>query len=145
MSTRITHFWHPSSVETDQASIGTAFDVAKAHEHTLYDNSTPDRVAAINWKGMLESLIIRVKAISTATALTVRVSLDAAGDYTVMPDVAVDISTGLTTATTGCVAISIALPIKQILAGPGNSSLFVHIKTDAGTVTLDESHLVWSE
>jgi hypothetical protein len=113
MSTRITHFWHPSSVETDQASIGTSFDVAKAHEHTLYDNSTPDRVAAINWKGMLESLIIRVKAISTAT--------------------------------TGCVAISIALPIKQILAGPGNSSLFVHIKTDAGTVTLDESHLVWSE
>tara|TARA_B100000745_G_scaffold300543_1_gene255136 strand:- start:3901 stop:4317 length:417 start_codon:yes stop_codon:yes gene_type:complete len=128
-----------STVATDVASVGTSFDAAKRHAHQIkIDHVNTDA----KFRGWVYAIHIHLTSISSATALTVSLSLDAAGDYKVMPDTSADISLGITTASTGCIGIRFDLPVFQILAAH-NDYLYLHFKTDAGTVTVAQSCITW--
>ena len=95
------------------------------------------------FKGFVEGLYVRVTAIAGgAKTITARITCDAGGDFSFFPDTEADISVGLTTATTGVVAYEFKLPMNQFF---GTDDAYVFIKVDAGTVTLANSCIVWSE
>ena len=132
-------YYHSSTVTSDVASIGTSFDVAKYHEHDLYADLAQGSI----FKGKVEGLFVRVTAIAGgATKITARLCCDPTGDFTFLPDTEADLAVGLTTSTTGVAAYEFMLPIKNFL---GTTKVYLFIKTDAGTVTLSNSCVTWSE
>ena len=133
---------YSTTVTTDRTSVGTSFDKTKNHLHNL-NAGHPTRISGQKFVGRLGTLFIHVTSIaSSAAKLTVRVSRDSDGDELVMPDVDATIATGVTTATDGSVAIDINVPYVE----PNNTdSMYVMMKTDAGTVTLSESTFTWSD
>ena len=147
MPTRITNFLHDSVVEPDPAPVlGTAFDLADVHSHNLTATLPTFQRNGRNYYGIVEGIHIRLTSIAGgATKLTFRITLDAAGDRIVVPDTEATIVTGITTATTGAVAFSVKIPIFQILNSPGNGTLYLFAKLDAGTASWSESVLTWRE
>ena len=70
--------------------------------------------------------------------------LDAGGDYPIIPDTEATIATGITTPARGAVAYSVGTVFQQTFpASLGNVYLFV--KGDGGTFTLDSSTITWTE
>lgn len=146
-------YFHDSLNVTAVASVGTAFDVTKFQLHDLipdqtFPNSAPLRFPGVTRKTLfanrIEGLHVRVTSIAGGAAkLTCRISADAAGDFTLMPDTQATIVTGITTTTSGCVAYSIGIPFFGIINA--DSKFWLWAKTDAGTVTLAQSCLTWSE
>jgi hypothetical protein len=136
------NFYHSSTVTLNRASVGTSFDVAKFHEHDLgLDGNLAYQGSA--FFGYVEGLYVRVTAIAGgAKTITARITCDPEGDFSFFPDTEADIAAGLTTTNTGVVAYEFKLPIKQFF---GTEKLYVFIKVDAGTVTLANSCIVWSE
>ena len=129
-------FTHGSTITSNVAAIGTTFDVTKFHLHQLTIPNT-------QFTNQIEGLFIRVTNIAGgATKITARLCCDPNGDYTFLPDTEADIATGLTTSTTGTVAYAFGLPLKQFF---GTSEVYLFIKTDAGTVTLANSFITWTE
>jgi hypothetical protein len=128
-------FTHGSTISTNVAAVGNTFDVAKYHYHPLLQQGL--------FTNTVEGLYIRVTNIAGgATKITARLCCDIDGDFTFLPDTEAPIATGLTTATTGTVAFKFGVPLKQFF---GNSDVYLFIKTDAGTVTLANSCVVWTE
>ena len=140
MPARIRAFFHQSRVTADVASVGTAFDAAKLHTHDLRDNA-PLALSLSPFYGRVEGITVHVTSISSSPTLTVRVCLDAAGDLSIVPDVTATIAPGVTTAASGSIAVSVGLPYFQTSGG----NLYVFFKVDAGTVTVSESNITWSE
>jgi len=133
------HFYHSSTVTSNVAAVGTTFDTAKFHLHELNAGLTVGTV----FKGYVEGLFIRVTNIAGgATKITARLCCDANGDFTFLPDTEATLATGLTTATTGVAVYEFKLPIKQFF---GTDDVYLFLKTDAGTVTLANSCITWSE
>lgn len=89
----------------------------------------------------LTGIYLYVTTISSATALTVGISRDAGGDEWLMPPTAVDLSTGVTTATDGSAVIEMALDRPAL----SSTSVYLWAKTDTGTCTLVEAHLLEQE
>lgn len=136
-------FYHASTVTDDVASVGTAFNVAKYHAHPMYADSTETITTNGRFKGRIETIIVRVKSMSTTPiTLTLKGCCDAAGDYVWFPDTGGEIATGVTTSTTGSAVYSFNLPLKQFF---DSDTLYLFFKTDTGTVTIDASCIVWSE
>ena len=137
MATRITHFLH-SNVVTGAQSLGTGFTTTNAHLHDLSSGQSP-----------IEGIFITLASASspTATTVTIRVCLDAAGDEILIPDTEATLVAGVTTATQQCAAFSVKLPLFQRLAFPGNGNLYVFAKVDnAGTApVMAQTTLAWSE
>jgi hypothetical protein len=74
-----------------------------------------------------------------ATALTVRVTRDAAGDECICPDFEVDLTTGKTTATDGTVVVDYnRIPFF------GAAAMHLSIKTDVGTAVMTEAALTFT-
>lgn len=146
-------YFHDSLNVTPVASIGTTFDVTKFHLHDLipdqtFPNSAPNRFPGVTRKTLfnnrIEGLHVRVTSIAGGAAkLTCRITADAAGDFTLMPDTEAAIAPGITTATSGCVAYDIGIPFFGIVNA--DSKFYLWVKTDAGTVTLAQSCITWSE
>jgi hypothetical protein len=136
------NFYHSSTVTLNRTSVGTSFDVTKFHEHDLgLDGNLAYQGSA--FFGYVEGLYVRVTAIAGgAKTITARITCDPEGDFSFFPDTDADIAVGLTTTTTGVVAYEFKLPIKQFFS---TEKLYVFIKVDAGTVTLANSCIVWSE
>ena len=136
------NFYHSSTVTLNRASVGTSFDVLKFHEHDLgLDGNLAYQGSA--FFGYVEGLYVRVTAIAGgAKTITARITCDPEGDFTFFPDTDADIAVGLTTTTTGTCAYEFKLPLKQFF---GTEKLYVFIKVNAGTVTLANSCIVWSE
>ena len=133
------HFYHSSTVTSNVAAVGTTFDTTKFHKHELNAGLNVGTV----FKGYVEGLFIRVTNIAGgATKITARLCCDAAGDFTFLPDTEATLATGLTTATTGVAVYEFKLPIKQFF---GTDDVYLFLKTDAGTVTLANSCITWSE
>jgi len=133
---KVGQFTHGSTITSDVAAIGTTFDVAKFHLHQLTIPNT-------QFTNQIEGLYVRVTNIAGgATKITARLCCDPNGDYTFLPDTEATIAIGLTTATTGGAAWEFGLPLKQFF---GTSEVYLFIKTDAGTVTLANSCIVWKE
>jgi hypothetical protein len=150
---KIGHYFHDSLNVTPVASVGTTFDVTKFQLHDLipdqtFPNSSPSRFPGVTRKTLfanrIEGLHVRVTSIAGGAAkLTCRITADAAGDFTLMPDTEATISTGITTTTSGCVAYAIGIPFFGIVNQ--DSKFYLWVKTDAGTVTLAQSCITWSE
>lgn len=81
---------------------------------------------------VLYGVTVRVNTISSAASLIITVSSDAAGDVILVPATTCAIGTGVTTATKGAAALRATFPV-QLAA----RTLYVHVKTDAGTATAD--------
>lgn len=137
MAFKIRNSYHSSSVETDRSSVGTAYDLTKVHQHTLSQGPVLDSGAFF---GYVEGLFIQLSAISGATKIVACVSLDPEGNYKFLPDTEANIATGITDSTTGTAVVALNLPVRNFL---NTNSLYVFIKTDAGTVTLDASYLTY--
>ncbi|MDF1699551.1 MAG: hypothetical protein P1V36_00125 [Planctomycetota bacterium] len=126
--------------DTDRASVGTSFDAAKSHEHAL--NTASLKPTNSKFSGKLSGLFVQVSSISSAASITVRLTRDSGGDEMVVPDTTATLSTGITTATDG----SAVYKIDVDWVDPADvDSLFLFVKTDAGTVTLDRSVLTWTD
>ena len=136
------NYFHSSTVTLNRAAVDTNFDVAKFHEHDLgLDGNLA--YSGTRFLGRIEGLYVRVTNIAGgATKITARIACDQAGDFTFFPDTEAEIAVGLTTATTGVVAYDFKLPIKNFFDA---EKFYVFIKVDAGTVTLANSCIVWSE
>ena len=148
MPSRIISFFHYSQNNTDMASVGTAFDKTKAHAHDLRSGAAA-MISPSEFYGRIEGVQLRCSAIAGgATKLTFRLTLDSDGDRAIIPDTEATIATGVTTATDGYVTFSVKLPFFQTMGVGGalpRGTLYVMVKTDAGTVTLKESIITWSE
>ena len=138
---KVGKFTHDSFNVTPVAGVGTTFNVANVHEHSLYEN-TSFKVDT-TFQGVIDSVIVRVTNIVGATQLIVRVCFDSNGDFTFLPDTTATIATGITTATSGCIAIKYDAPVRNIVTGTDKVYLFV--KTNTGTVTLAQSCITWEE
>lgn len=89
-------------------------------------------------KLLLSGLWLYVTTIaSSPTTLTVKLSRDSGGDELILPEWELDLITGQTTATDGT-AIGF---LSDIALGQNLSSVYLWIKTDAGTCTLTEALL----
>jgi hypothetical protein len=73
--------------------------------------------------------------------VTCKVTADAAGDTIVIPERTGTLDVGETTATDGSVAFNLS---SQAWVD-GDDTVYLWLKGDAGTFTLDTSRLIWSE
>jgi len=90
----------------------------------------------------LSALWIRVDTIAVGcTSLTVRLSRDTAGDQPWVGDTTATISTGITTATAGCVLIKIDVDYKHL----NDANLYLHAKTNAASCNIKAIELTWEE
>ncbi len=132
---------YSTTVATPVSGIGTSFDKTKNHLHNL-NAGHPTRISGQKFRGRLGTVFIQVTSIVSATKLTLKVTRDSDGDQAVVPSVEATIDTGLTTATSGCIAVDIDVPF----ADPGGTdSMYLMLKVDAGSVTLNQSCFSWSD
>jgi hypothetical protein len=138
---RTTNFLHLSQTSgTD--GLTTAFGTARVHN--LADKAPMQ--SAKWWVGILESLNLHIHAIAGGcTKLTVRITSDAAGDESILPDTEATISTGITTAAAGSVAFSAGIGVSNRNAAQTDCLVYVWVKTNAGTCNLKDSTLTWRE
>jgi len=127
-----------SSNANPRAAVGTTPDVAKNHAHAI----GKDRLGTGKLQGTLNLISVQVSSIVTATQLTVLACADAAGDVPLCPMTTVDIDTGLTTTTKGMAHIKVDAPM---WLQEDSTTLYLFFATDAGTVTVDKSQIVWSK
>jgi len=141
MPTRITNFLHTSQT-TGTTALTSAFGTARAH--TLA-TGLPAWQQSPDWTGILETLNLHVHAIAGATQVIVRVTADAAGNESILPDTTATISNGIGAATTGSVAYSAGVGISNINPSQTDTIVYVWARTDAGTANLINSTIVWRE
>jgi hypothetical protein len=141
MPTRITNFLHASQL-TGTDGLTTAYGVVRTH-------NLSDKIPTMNaarWVGILETLNLHVHAIAGgATKLTVRVTADAAGNESILPDTEATISTGIGAAATGSVAFSAGVGMTNLNPTQTDVTVYVWAKTNAGTCNLKDSTIVWRE
>lgn len=105
-----------SSVEKVNTNVGNAF-------------STAIPVELADRRLVHSAVFVFVDTIAAGAAnITFRVTSDASGDVTIIPDTSAAIVVGITTATVGSVVykVDIAIPVED-------STVYVWLKTDAGT------------
>ena len=132
-----------SSIHTGLAIAATnAYVVGQRHPIPLTPTTATNTIGNGRGVAILGALYVHVNTIAVgATSLTLRLSLDAAGDEPWIGDTIATISTGVTTVTSGAVTIKIDVPFVK----SANDTLFCHWKTDAGACTVDAIHLTWTE
>ena len=137
-------FIHNSVHASLSLSATTAFSTAVRHNLELNsDQSNVVGSSTTNGRGVarLGGLYVFVTTIAAgATSLTIRLCRDLAGDQPVIPDTTATISTGVTTATTGCCTFKIDLDYLHT-----DDNLYCFIKTNAGTCTVTRLELTWEE
>lgn len=120
-------------------SLGTAFATADVHVH---DMTALQPNPAAPFRGWVESIHVRLENIAGGAAkCTIRLCLDANGDYTVMPDVEATIAPGITTTDSGCIAVSVGIPVFGALLN--TTTLYLFAKLDAGTADWQASCITW--
>lgn len=143
MPSKITNFLHVNQT-TGTTALTNAFGTAR--DHNLTANLPSFQQAATRWVGILETVNVHVHAIAGgATKLTVRVTSDATGNESILPDTEATIATGIGTATTGSVAFSAGVGMTNLNPTQTDSIVYVWVKTDAGTANLKEVTLTWRE
>ena len=143
MPSKITNFLHVSQT-SGTTGLTTAFGTAREHNLTL---ALPAfQQAAKQWVGILDTVNLHVHAIAGgATKLTVRVTADAAGNESLIPDTEATIAVGIGTATTGSVAFSAGVGMTNQNPTQTDTTVYVWVRTDAGTANLKEVTLTWRE
>lgn len=114
-------------------AITNTFDVAKKSNLNL------DIGYQKTWWGTLKGLWVYFNtAASSPTAISIMITQDALGDRVIVPETASAISFGLTSAAQGAAVWAVDLPLKM-----STENLYVFIKTDTGTITVNEVVLSW--
>ena len=133
-------FTHVARYVTSRAGVGMAYDAAK--KHTLALRVAVPSAPALRRDGQMGALYVYCSAIAGgATTLTCKVTRDAAGDQAIVPSTTATWDVGVATATDGSVVYSVKIPLVLLTS----DECYVFFKVDAGTVTIDESALVWQE
>jgi hypothetical protein len=146
MATGTYHLLHDSLVAPGTAPVlGTSFSLADVHQHDLQAKDVEPIKSNRNFRGFVQGIHVRLTNIGAATKVTIRLCADAAGDYSLVPDVEATLAPGITTSTSACAAFKVDLPLFQILAGPGNGNLYLFAKVDAGTPDFVASCITWME
>ena len=143
MPSKITNFLHDSFVTASPApTLGTTFSTADVHVHDMA-LTLPSFQKAGNFSGIVEGIHVRVVDIAGgAASITVKVCLDADGDVAIVPETTAPLTLGTTTATDGCAAFAVGIPIFQVLSG---TTLFLFAHLDAGTADFTNSCITWRE
>jgi hypothetical protein len=132
-----------NSVHTGLTIALTNAYVAGAQRHNLPLNQ--DMVGSLGNKAgvaRLSALWIRVDTIAAGcTQLTVRLTRDLAGNQAWVGDTTATISTGITTATEGCVLIKIDVDYKHL----ADANVVLHAKTNAASCNIKAIELTWEE
>lgn len=92
----------------------------------------------------LGTIAVALSTVSTATALTCYLSIDAAGDIPIAGPWTETIQTGKTTATKGGISRYLDTPYKLDATSGTTGRLYLWVKADAGTPAIAEVRL-WSE
>ena len=133
-----------NSVHTGLALSATnTFSTSVRHNVELNSDQSNVVGSGPNGRGVarLGGLYVFVTTIAAgATSLVIRLCRDLAGDQPVIPDTTATISTGVTTATTGCCTFKIDLDYLHT-----DDNLYCFIKTNAGTCTVTRLELTWEE
>lgn len=131
-----------SSIHTGLAiNLTNAYGAAVRHPISLNNDQTNVN-GNVRGIARLSALYIHVNTIAAgATSLTVRLSTDTAGDNPWIGDSTATISTGITTAAQGAVTFKIDVDFVKT----ANDILYCHMKTNAGTCTVDRIELTWEE
>jgi hypothetical protein len=135
------NYYHQSAVQVTRAGVGTTYNTSLLHSHDLHANDIGGR-SGERYSGKIEGIYVKLNTISGAGRITLRACYDQDGDWSFLPDTEAVISTALTAAGEGAVAYSFELPV---ITAVDFSQVFLFFKTDAGTVTVEESRILWSE
>lgn len=138
MATQVSYIIRDSvAVPSPTPVLGTSFATADVHQHQLTQFSLNPSAPFRTW---IESIHVRLSNLAGgATTCTIRLCLDSAGDYTIVPDVTATIVTGLTTTTSGCIAVDVGIPAFGEIRTPdgtvviSTNSVYLFAKLDAGT------------
>jgi len=117
---------------TAATSVGTSYAAAKACTLEIKSASGVATITPVFLRVLLTS-------VSSATKITMRVTIDSGGDECIFPDTQATISTGVTTAGDGMVGYSIDIPWAS--TGAAAETWYLMTKTDAGTVTVASADL----
>lgn len=143
MPSKITNFLHVNQT-TGTTALNTNFGTAR--DHNLTADLPSFQQAAKRWVGILETVNVHVHAIAGGcTKLTVRVTSDATGNESILPDTQATIAAGIGTATTGSVAFSAGVGMSNLNPTQTDTTVYVWVKTDLGTANLKEVTLTWRE
>lgn len=113
-----------------------------ATRHAIDLNQDSNYLGANRAVAHLSAIYIHVNTIAAGcTSLTFRLSKDTAGDQPWISDTTATLSTGVTTTTEGAVTAKIDVDFVKAT----NDILYLHVKTNAATCTLDRIELVWRE
>ena len=85
-------------------------------------------------------LEVQLSNISNATKLYATLSRDAAGDNILMTETRTDLQTGITTNTKGCGLYRMDVIIRDIQ----DKTLYLHVRTNAGTCDVDSASLTYA-
>ena len=143
MPSKITNFLHDSFVEPPVApALGTAFATADVHVHDMAA-TLPAFQKAGNFSGIVEGIHVRLTNLAGgATKVTIRVCLDPNLDVSIVTDTIADLAIGVTTATDGCAAFKVGIPIFQVLTG---TTLYLAAHVDVRAADFQASCITWRE
>tara|TARA_R100000734_G_scaffold10842_2_gene8140 strand:+ start:776 stop:1174 length:399 start_codon:yes stop_codon:yes gene_type:complete len=88
--------------------------------------------------GNIQGVYINCDSIVTAKSITICITKDAAGDNIILPDTLASLSYGKTTVTNGAAVWKVDLD-----ATITNKIVYLHFKTDAGTLNINKIKLVY--
>jgi hypothetical protein len=126
--------------------VGTAFALAAVHAHDLTASLVKPRRESSNFFGIVDSIQVLLDTLAGGAAkVTIRLCEDAAGDVCLVPDTEADLAIGLSTATIGSAVFKAQTIMRQDLAGPGNGTLYLFVKVDAGSARFLGSEIFWQE
>lgn len=147
MPARIRRFIHVSSNTTSRASINTSYDLTKGHSHDLLSGAPPFLANAV-WRGYLDSVVVQVSSLAGGTppsTIDMLITADAAGDVILVPSTTATIEAALTTANAGGVAYKVDTSLTIPSGSAGDSTIYIFVKTNSGTLTLDATTVTWAE
>ena len=136
-------FLHSVVNQTDIASVGTSYDLAKKH---TFDLKVATSAGTANpFRAFLRSMFFRCTSIAGGAAkVTIRICTDEDGDFTILGDTEVALDLGINTATTGCAQILFDdYPFWEYINN--SDTVYAFYKVDAGTATIDVAQINWSE
>ena len=119
------------------AAVGTAYASAKRITLKMLNSSDARSVS-----GYFDRLYVYVSSISSAASLSMKITNDTDGDDVIVPEIPGRvIETGITTATEGAVVFDLGHQVWS----DADDTVYVWLKCNNGTVTVDTTRLIWSE
>lgn len=121
--------------DTPITGIDTNFDVSKSAQIDM-GMFPPDQA----YRGYVSLITVQFSSLaSNPTTATIRVCRDPAGDQMIITDTTSNIFTGLTTATSGTAGFL----LNAHVAVRDNDQLYVFVKLNTGSTTIDFVEITW--